>query len=591
VATVRHRYAATLAAGAVLAVTGCGGLSTSSTIQPGLEVGSVQENEVRVEVNPVAPGSSPQQVVQGFIRAAAASDDQYQVARSYLGSGPQSTWRPDSSVVVFGSDTELTYKPANDSTVTVVANAIARIDGSGRYEELPPRSTVQVTFRLERTGGEWRISKLPDNFGLWLSRADLDRLYDPFRIYYVSAGDHRLVPDVRWMPLGTGLATRLARALLTGVPDYLKGAVRTDIPAGTRLAVDAVTIDSGTAKVDLAATKLGNDPGQRQNLGAQFLATVSQAPGVDRVALQLEGADLQMPNGDSTITSLSVLGFAPPADPVVKPVLRMGATLVPVDPDDVGDNSPRTPPPGGPALPTVQPGWAYLAMSANGQEIAGVGGDRAQLVRWRGTSQVQITAPGTGLTRPTYDREDVLWLAGRSNGTTKVWAVNAAADPADAAKSTPQTVSAPWLAGRTVLSLRLAPDGQRIAVVTTDRDGKDPRVEVAGVVRQPNGLPASLAAPLRLAPTLTLARDVVWVDDATLAVLGRLTSSQVIRPWLVPLGGPIAAGPEIAGARTITTVNGERGLVVTTEDHQVLIRAGSRWQRVGEGTDLLVAAR
>jgi hypothetical protein len=588
---MRRRYAATLAAVAVLAVSACGGLSTSSAIQPGLEVGAVQENEVRVEVNPVAPGSSPQQVVQGFIRAAAASDDSYQVARSYLGSGPLSTWRPDSSVVVFGSDTELTYRPGDDNTVTAYANAIARIDASSRYQELPPKSKVQVTFRLQRTGGEWRISEVPATFGTWLSQADLERLYDPFRIYYVSAADHRLVPDVRWLPIGTGLATRLARALLAGVPDYLKGAVRTDVPAGTRLAVDAVTIDSGTAKVDLSATRLGNDPGQRQNLGAQFLATVTQAPGVERVALQLEGAELQMPNGDSTVESLSALGFANPSDPVVKPVLRMGATLVPVEPDDVGDSGERVPPPATTSFPTVQPGWAYLAMSRDGREIAGVGGDRAQLSRWRGTTQVQLTAPGTGLTRPTYDREDVLWLAGRSNGATKVWAVNAAADPGDAAKSTPQTVSASWLVDRTVVSLRLSPDGQRVAVATTDRDGKNPRVDVAGVVRQPNGLPASLAPPLRLAPTLTLARDLVWVDDATLAVLGRLTASQVIRPWLVPLGGPIAAGPEIAGARTITTVNGERGLVVTTDDHQVLIRAGSRWQRVGEGTDLLVAAR
>ncbi|WP_082592380.1 MULTISPECIES: LpqB family beta-propeller domain-containing protein [unclassified Phycicoccus] len=588
---MRRRYAATLATGAVLAVTACGGLSTSSAIQPGLEVGSVQENEVRVEVNPVAPGSSPQQVVQGFIRAAAASDDSYQVARSYLASGPQSTWRPDSSVVVFGSDSEVTYKPSNDDTVTAVAKAIARIDGAGRYQELSPRSRVQVTFRLERTGGEWRISQMPDNFGTWLSQADLDRLYDPFRIYYVSAGDHRLVPDIRWLPLGTGLATRLARSLLAGVPDYLKGAVRTDIPAGTKLAVDAVTVASGTAKVDLSATKLGNDPGQRQNLGAQFLATVTQAPGVERVALQLEGADLQMPNGDSTVDSLSLLGFPTPSDPLVKPVLRVGTTLVAVDPDDVGDNGQRPPPPQAASFPTVQPGWAYLAMSRNGQEIAAVGGDRAQLIRWRGTTQVQLTAPGTMLTHPTYDREDVLWVAGRANGATRVWVVNAAADPGDASKSTPQTVSADWLSGRTVVSLRLSPDGQRVAVVTTDRDGSSPRVDVAGVVRQPNGLPASLSTPLRLAPTLSLARDLVWVDDATVAVLGRLTSSQVIRPWLVPLGGPIAAGPEIAGARTITTVNGERGLVVTTDDHEVLIRAGSRWQRVGEGTDLLVAAR
>jgi hypothetical protein len=530
-------------------------------------------------------------VVQGFIRAAAASDDSYQVARSYLGSGPLSTWRPYSSVVVFGSDSELTYKPGNDNTVTVVAKAIARVDGSGRYQELPPRATVQVTFRLERTGGEWRISQVPDSFGTWLSQADLDRLYDPFRIYYVSAADHRLVPDERWLPTGTGLATRLARALLAGVPDYLRGAVRTDIPAGTRLAVDAVTIDSGTAKVDLSATKLGNDPGQRQNLGAQLLATVTQAPGVERVALQLEGAELQMPNGDSTVESLAALGFPSPSDPVVKPVLRMGSTLVPVDPDDVGDNGQHVKPPGTVSLPTVQPGWAYLAMSRDGQEIAAVGGDRAQLVRWRGSTQVQLTAPGTGLTRPTYDREDVLWVAGRSNGATRVWAVNAAADPGDAAQSGPQTVVADWLSGRTVVSLRLSPDGQRVAVLTTDRDGRTPRVEVAGVVRQPSGLPVSLSTPLRLAPTLSLARDVVWVDDATLAVLGRLTSTQVIRPWLVPLGGPIAAGPEIAGARTITTVNGERGLVVTTDDHEVLIRAGSRWQRVGEGTDLLVAAR
>jgi len=215
---------------------------------------------------------------------------------------------------------------------------------AGRYQELSPRSRVQVTFRLERTGGEWRISQMPDNFGTWLSQADLDRLYDPFRIYYVSAGDHRLVPDIRWLPLGTGLATRLARSLLAGVPDYLKGAVRTDIPAGTKLAVDAVTVASGTAKVDLSATKLGNDPGQRQNLGAQFLATVTQAPGVERVALQLEGADLQMPNGDSTVDSLSLLGFPTPSDPLVKPVLRVGTTLVAVDPDDVGDNGQRPPP-------------------------------------------------------------------------------------------------------------------------------------------------------------------------------------------------------------------------------------------------------
>jgi hypothetical protein len=83
----------------------------------------------------------------------------------------------------------------------------------------------------------------------------------------------------------------------------------------------------------------------------------------------------------------------------------------------------------------------------------------------------------------------------------------------------------------------------------------------------------------------------VWVDDSTLAVLGRKNATQVIRPWFVPLGGPISAGPELAGALSITTVNGERGLVVTTDNKRVLLRAGNRWQRIGSTTDVLVPAR
>ncbi|GAA2739322.1 LpqB family beta-propeller domain-containing protein [Pedococcus aerophilus] len=589
---MRRRAAAALGAAALTLVSACGGgLSTESAIQPGLEVGSVQENEIRVEANPIRPGASPQEVVEGFIRAAAASDDQFQVARSYLTPDAAAGWRPDTSVVVFGNESVLDISEADGGDVRAKATATARVDGTGRYQELPANSTVEVDFQVVQREGEWRITKLPENFGTWLSNSDFLRLYDPFRIYFLSASQRRLVPDVRWLPLGTGLATRLARSLLSGAPEYLRGAVRSDVPAGTRLAVDAVTIDSGTATVDLTATRLAADPGQRQNLGAQFLATVSQAPGVDRVALQLEGADLRVPGVEGALDSLSTLGFGTPSEPEVKPLLRIGTTLVPVRPEEVGDPGGRPAPPQAAALPTLQPGWAYPALSRTGSEVAAVGGDRAQLARWRGKTQVQVLTFGSQLTRPTYDTQDILWVAGRDGDLTRVWVVNTAADPADAAKSGPRALSAPWLEGRRVVSLRVSPDGQRLAVVSTTEAGKGPRLDVTGVVRQTGGVPASLAPPLSLAPTLTLMRDVVWVDDATLVVLGRRNSTQVLRPWTVPLGGQITAGPEISGARTITTINGERGLVVTTDDRQVLLRAGSRWQRVGEGTDLLVAAR
>lgn len=587
---MRRLYAACLGVSALL-LSACGGLSTSSPVHQGLDVSTVQENEVRVLVNPVAPGSSPEEVVTGFVRAAAANDDQYQVARSYLLPAQEATWRPDSSVVVFTDDSSLKVTRSGAGSVKAVAQASGRIDGDGRYHELPPGSTVSVTFGLQRTGGEWRISKLPESFGTWLSEADVSRLYDPFRIYFISAIERRLVPDIRWFPVGTGLATRLARTLLAGIPDYLRGAVRSDIPAGTRLAVDSVPIESGTAQVDLTATRVSSDPTQRQGLAAQLLATVTQASGVERVALQLDGTDLQVPGAPSTgLVDLSTLGFPTPADVVTKPVLRKGTALVAVDPQQLGDpgNRPLSQPNG--SWPPIPLGWAYLAMAPTGGEVAAVSGDRTQLERWRGGTQLPVVTLGSDLTRPAYDSTGVLWLGGIQAAASRLWAVNPGADP-KSAQGRPQPVSADWLQGRSVISVRFAPEGQRVAVISTDRNGRHPRIDVAGVVRQPNGIPQSLSAPITLAPSLTMARDLVWVDDTTLAVLGRKLASQAVRPWFVPLGGPITAGPEIPGATTITTVNAERGLVVTTDRGQVLIRTGNGWQSVGPATDFFVPGR
>lgn len=588
---MRRRYAAWLAAGVALLLAGCG-LSTTSRIQQGMEVGAEPESEVRVDANPVAPGSTPEQVVTGFIRAAAASDDQYQVARSYLADETAASWRPDTSVVVFTSaDSALEVTKATPDTVRAVVNATARIDGQGRYHELAGERAIDATFEVGKIDGEWRITKLPKDFGVWLSGADLDRLYDAFRIYYVSATERRLVPDVRWFPLGTGLATRLAKALLEGVPAYLTGAVRTDIPGGTQLAVDAVTIDSGLASVDLTGAKISTNPGIRQNLGAQFLATVGQAPGVDRVTLKLDGSDLQIPGADSGLDSLSALGFPTPADPPSRPVLREGSTLSFVNPDQLFDPERSGSARDTTGLPTLQPGWSYAALSPNGEEVAAVSGDRAQLARWRRAERIQTVSLGARLTRPAYDREGLLWVSGRAGSKTRVWVVNTNAQPNTAAAAQPAPVATDWLEGRLVLSQRISPDGQRLALLSTDLDGRDPKVQVAGVRREPNGIPSALAEPLDLAASLSLVRDAVWVDDSTLAVLGRKNATQVIRPWFVPLGGPVSAGPELAGALSITTVNGERGLVVTTDAKRVLLRAGNRWQRIGSATDVLVPAR
>jgi hypothetical protein len=95
-----------------------------------------------------------------------------------------------------------------------------------------------------------------------------------------------------------------------------------------------------------------------------------------------------------------------------------------------------------------------------------------------------------------------------------------------------------------------------------------------------------------VANTLTLARDLVWVDQTTLAVLGRITATSPVRVWIAEVGGRLRAAEvaDVPGALAITTTNGERGLVVTTDDSRILLRAGSSWVNVGQGDAFLVAA-
>ena len=76
------------------------------------------------------------------------------------------------------------------------------------------------------------------------------------------------MPDSRWFPIGSRLATTLARAQLSAVPAHLAGAVTSGVPTGTRLAVNAVPVDNGKALVNLSSEALSADPGaSRRDVG------------------------------------------------------------------------------------------------------------------------------------------------------------------------------------------------------------------------------------------------------------------------------------------------------------------------------------
>jgi hypothetical protein len=549
-------------------------------------------------VQPDGPttGATPDQIVRGFLRAGAGAGfgDDHAVARSFFTPHVKDDWVPGSGVEVFDDASGPKIEMVTPTTVRVTASIVAEVDSAGRYRETPAGTIAQATFGLQKLAAGWRISVPQRGFGLWLSASDLNRIYQPFTIAYVSTTARTIVGDRRWFPITPGLVTTLARAQLARVPSYLSGAVQTGVPTGTALAVDAVPIQSGRAVVDLTASALSADPDARRAMWAQFVTTLMQVPSVNEVSLEVQGAGLDLPGTPDRVSLMTTLGYQPDSfDSAKTAILRAGTKLSRVSSDRPPDQDQLrkgSQPPSGPALPKIPTEWVSLAWSWRGQEIAGIGSDHGDLARWQGNRMFRLARFGSRLTKPSYDSLNGLWVAGQSGGATKLWVIDTSVSPMQNAK--PREILAPWLAKRVVLALRVASDNQRVALITSDRAGGDLQVLVTGIVRSAKGVAVSLAAEaLRVGWTLTAATDLAWVDGSTLAVVGRVSPKDAVGPQLVEIGGKVTALSPVADARLVTNTGGLRGVVVITGRGKVLARAGNGWQELQTGTDFLIEGK
>jgi len=319
---------------------------------------------------------------------------------------------------------------------------------------------------------------------------------------------------------------------------------------------------------------------------AQFIATLTQAPSVQSVSLKVGGNKVVLPGVPAAPSSLVQGGLPDAGAPApTSVVLRQGSVLRRIDPARLGgaDDGHRLPPGPGGELPGIPAGWNALALSRDGAEVAGVGAARDRLARWRGGRMTLVPRFAGNLTRPAYDGLGGLWVGGLAAGAGKVFAL----DPG-AGTTAPRALDVPWLAGRRLVSLRVSPDDQRVVMVSTGPTGSDARVYVAGVVRAPNGQVRSLAAPLRVAPTLTSAADASWVDGRTVSVLGSGGATDPLRPYLAGIGSGITPLAPVPGAVSVTGTGGPRGVVVVTDHGEILTRAGNGWVVDSVGSDLLV---
>ncbi|WP_040155806.1 GerMN domain-containing protein [Mobilicoccus massiliensis] len=594
-ANLRRTLTVTVLVAAMLLLAACGGLPRSGPINRGLEVGVTNYHPIRLQFEAPTPGASPVQIVQGFLAASSSTEDDYAAARAYLTSQASKAWRPKEQVTVYGDSGNVSLK-SKDGAVDLSTSVVARVDETGRYLAASPGEAVAATLGLTQVEGEWRISSVPDGFGVWLSRYYFENAFGQFTLAYADPFAQILVHDYRWFPLGQGLPTSLARAQLAPVPGYLKGAVVTGFPPGTDLAVDSVPIVDKVAQIEL--TELNTTTDQRRAALAQILATMRQVPGVSAVAVSVGGTPVQVLGIQGLATSTEDFGYTSAETAPAAVVLRDGDRLQATDFSGWlrgGENQrPVTS-----SLPAVSPKWEALAVSEKLDEVSGVSHDRATLYRWTPRGGGSPPPFGSSLTDPAIDQRGRTWVGGI--GTDRApriwWVANGAV-----AGTPPAPIEAPWLEGK-VVAVRPSPGARRLAVALADPAGTT-SVYVAGVSVGQGGSPVSLGKPWRVAAGLSQLRDLTWADGGSLAAVTAWESSEV-RPTILPLGGPIEPLPPVRDVVQIATAGGDgqprwgrsaadrrstrfRGVLVVTSTGAVWRRVGNAWQSRGHVDELIV---
>jgi len=554
----RAGMAALLTALAML-LSGCIAIPTSGSVAAAGEVAGDEAPELVFQPNGPVEGSTPEQIITGFVQAAIGPQSSYEVARQFLSNGFADQWDPNAGVLVRAG--QQSTSQLDDNSFELHFSAVASVDGSGQYTSLASPQPATVGFDMVRQGGEWRIAETAD--GIVLTEQYFDDIFEPYPLYFFAPGFQHLVPDLRWFPNLSTTSSRLVRALLAGPSEWMQPpAVVTAFPEGTEALL--VNVENGSAVVDLSAEARA-DTVALQRMKLQLTSTLS-------TVLSIQSVDVRIERTPTTIPDLA--GGGPAMDPQVD-----GSPLVIADGTFgfLANGEAQPLPVVGERIAALQPTSVTLGED---EVSAAVLNDRGV---WavRGDEEPLLVDSRPGLIPPSLDTENYVWSA-------------PAADPAAIIAVRPGGDAVPvgtsWGEGARIVSMDVSRDGARLLVLLDSAQG--PRLEVASIVRDENGTPLRLTSPvLELDAKPGEPLDATWVDNVTVATLTRTAPANDPVVTLQQVSGHVVSLGEVRGAVSIVGGNGRSNLRVLTVDGQLQVPRGSGWQRAGSRVSVLATQR
>jgi Lipoprotein LpqB beta-propeller domain len=514
-------------------------------------------------VRPPQVGWQAPEVVSNFLLASAIVAHNYQVAREYLTGDAVKSWHPGAGVIILAKEPTLSYQGRRGITeqggtqsVQVTGQELARLSSTGQYIPVPGGAQAPTEeFTLRTVNGILKIAALSSGSGkpsreLLLTNALFRLVYAPRNLYYLGGRNRQLLPYPVYVPIqGTGPAATLIDDLIKGPSGWLQGAAWTAFPAGSHRAgpIQVFPGPSGgrTALVKLDVPPRSVDLDERA-IARQVVATLTSspygAPLFRAVKIEINGHLWPPQHPGQALGQSFYQRYIPHAPAGAKAYyLSQDGGLRTLVVGSVPHTAVVR------ASGTSQVALSRIAVSPRGNhQLAGLGGPANTLYtgslvtskdgRRQTLGQLHVQLSGTSLTSLSWDNLGDLWVTGRIGHKSGVWVLLGGQAPA-----------VPVTGGDNVTDLRVAPDGNRVAMIV--RMGKSVQLQLAAIRHDRNGF--WLTSTTQLGPSLPTLTALTWFgEDHLLVVTGSGSTSQL---WLVPVdGGSPTSLVKTPGILTVT---------------------------------------
>lgn len=538
-----------LAVALALALSGCATLPTRGPVLVGGPITVEQRTEVDYLPAGPADGATQREILDGFIAAGSAPQNNFRIARSFLTESAALDWRPVNETVVRGIYTRVA---ATSSTrLTYTASIVARIDDVGVFTPITARQQTTWEFGFTQVNGEWRLDEVPDL--TLVSEAAFASAYDEYTVYFFNRDRTTFIPDVRIFARQADPVTSVTRAVLAGPSRFLPNA-ETAFPAGTALGVAPVSVVSGRASVDVTDAVQQSSIADQQDMLSQLGVSLGQLSDVTSTALSVD----QIPLAISAIPGFESNPRVDDRPLIVYDGLAgyiENGELTPLS--DIGSR-----------IVNLKP----TAVSYDADLDTAVVGTRVG-VYFVGDRTEQVSA------RPSTVDPQI-------GGARSVWWVSPSS-PDEVSISTGGsrlTVGGPWSPSARIVGLEVSREDARVAIAVNDR-GKG-AVYVASISSDEDRRPTGIGGFRRLTVAADAIVDLAWADATHVAVLAN--KAGVIHAELATVGGgsTLLGQPQnpvrISGGNT-----GAAGLVVIAQNGQLWRPRGTGWQSTGVPADVL----